>query len=404
MNTSIKIKDDLYYIGASDRRLALFENVMPIPNGVSYNSYLLIDEKTVLLDTADSSVGEQFLENLDAVLAGRKLDIMVIHHVEPDHLSMVKEVLVRFPNVQIVCSIQASKMINQFFDINIDAQTIITKEGDTLNTGRHTFTFVATPMVHWPEVLMSYESEYKILFSADAFGTFGALSGNLYADDVNFDRDWLDDARRYYTNIVGKYGPQVQTALKKASTLDIAMICPLHGPIWRENIGYFIEKYDKWSRYEAEDNSVMIVYGSPYGHTASAAAYLANLLASKGLKNIKMYDVSVTHVSYLISEAFRCSHIVLAANTYNSGLFPPMENFMLDLKAHLLQNRHFALIQNGSWAPTAGKIMSTIISEMKQNAILEPILTLKSSLKEEQKSDIELLANNILKSISNKEN
>lgn len=399
MNTSRPIKSDLYYIGASDRRLALFENVMPIPRGVSYNSYLLLDEKNVLLDCTDNSVAEQFLENLECTLDGRNLDIIVIHHVEPDHLTMLKEVLVRFPNAQIVCSAQAAKFIAQFFDMDITKQLTIVKEGDTLNTGKHTFTFVAAPMVHWPEVLVSYESEYKILFSADGFGTFGALNGNLYADEVNFDRDWIDDARRYYTNIVGKYGTQVQNLLKKASGLDIQMICPLHGPIWRENLGYFIEKYDIWSKYADETKSVMIVYGSPYGHTESAATCLANMLADKGIRDIRMYDVSGTHVSYLVAEAFRCSHIVLAAPTYNGGLFPPMETFLLDLKAHFLQERTFAIIENGTWAPQAAREMQKILGEMKSNSVLAHTVTLKSSLKKEQLPDLEKLAKHIVDSI-----
>lgn len=325
MNTTQAIKSDLFYIGASDRRLALFENVMPVPQGASYNSYLLLDEQTVLLDAVDNAVGEQFLENLETTLAGRTLDYFVIHHVEPDHLALTKEVLLRYPDTQIVCSMQAAKFIGQFFDLPLKNAPRVVKEGETLCSGKHTLTFVAAQMVHWPEVLVSYESEYKILFSADAFGTFGALSGNLYADEVDFDRNWIDEARRYFTNIVGKYGVQVQNLLKKAANLDIQMICPLHGPIWRENLQYFIQKHDLWSKYEPETNGVVIVYGSPYGHTESAATLLANLLAQKGVKNVRMYDVSGTHVSYLVAEAFRCSHIVLAAPTYNGGLFPPME-------------------------------------------------------------------------------
>lgn len=399
MNTSRQIKPDLYYIGASDRRLSLFENVMPIPRGVSYNSYLLVDEKTVLLDTVDSSVGEQFLENLEATLAGRSLDILVIHHVEPDHLALTKEVLVRYPQAQVVCSDQAAKFIKQYFNLDIEGQVKTVKEGDVLNTGRHNFAFVAAPMVHWPEVLVSYETEYKILFSADGFGTFGALSGNLYADEVDFDRDWIDDARRYFTNIVGKYGVQVQNLLKKASTLDIQMICPLHGPIWRDNFGYFINKYDQWSKYEAENKSVMIVYGSPYGHTECAATCLANALADKGVKGIRMYDVSVTHVSELVSEAFRCSHIILASPTYNGDLFPPMETFLLDLKAHALKNRTFAIIENGTWAPVSGRKMKAILDEMKSNTVLEHVITLKSSLKQEQMDDVQNMADAIIETL-----
>ena len=305
MNTSRQIKPDLFYIGASDRRLALFENMMPVPRGVSYNSYVLLDEKTVLLDTADNAVGAQFLENLQAVLAGRPLDYIIIHHVEPDHLALLEEVLLRHPQATVVCSAMAAKFIQQFFPTGLNVKTQAIKEGETLCTGKHTFTFVSAQMVHWPEVMVSFESEYHILFSADAFGTFGALGGNLYADEVNFDRDWLNEARRYYTNIVGKYGLQVQNLLKKAAGLDIQMICPLHGPIWRENLSYFIEKHDLWSRYEPEEKSAIVLYGSMYGHTESAATVVANKLGEKGFRDVRMYDVAATHVSYLVSESFR---------------------------------------------------------------------------------------------------
>lgn len=396
MNTTQAIKSDLFYIGASDRRLALFENVMPVPQGVSYNSYLLLDEQTVLLDAVDNAVGEQFLENLEATLAGRALDYFVIHHVEPDHLALTKEVLLRYPDTQIVCSMQAAKFIGQFFDLPLKNAPRVVKEGETLCSGKHTLTFVAAQMVHWPEVLVSYESEYKILFSADAFGTFGALSGNLYADEVDFERNWIDEARRYFTNIVGKYGVQVQNLLKKAANLDIQMICPLHGPIWRENLQYFIQKHDLWSKYEPETNGVVIVYGSPYGHTESAATVLANMLAKKGVKNVHMFDVSGTHVSYLVAEAFRCSHIVLAAPTYNGGLFPPMETFMLDLQAHSLQNRTFAILENGTWAPQAAKAIQAILGEMKNNTLIEPVVSIKSSLKNDQLSLMQQMADNIV--------
>lgn len=395
MTTSRQIKESLYYIGASDRRLALFENIMPVPRGVSYNAYLLLDEQTVLLDTVDNAVGEQFLENLEATLDGRPLDYLVVHHVEPDHLAMTSAVLRRHPETRLVCSAQAAKFIGQFFDIQFHTAPLIVKEGDTLTTGKHTFTFVAAPMVHWPEVLVSYEETEKILFSADAFGTFGALAGNLFADEVNFDRDWLDDARRYYTNIVGKYGSNVEKVLQKASALDIKMVCPLHGPIWRENIGYYIEKHLCWSTYTPESEGVVIFYGSPYGHTASAATVLANLLAEAGVTDIRMYDVSATHVSYLVAEAFRCRHIVLAAPTYNNGLFPPMETLLLDLQAHQLQNRIFALIENGTWSPKSAQAMHKILDTLPNSTVLGPAVTLKSSLKEEQMKDLKELGMNI---------
>ncbi len=400
MTTSRQIKENLYYIGASDRRLALFENVMPIPRGVSYNAYLLLDEQTVLLDTVDNAVGEQFLENLEATLEGRPLDYLVVHHVEPDHLAMTAAVLRLHPETRLVCSAQAAKFTGQFFDIQFHTEPLIVKEGDTLTTGKHTFTFVAAPMVHWPEVLVSYESTEKILFSADAFGTFGALAGNLFADEVNFDRDWLDDARRYYTNIVGKYGVNVEKVLQKASALDIKMVCPLHGPVWRENIGYYIEKHLCWCTYTPESEGVAIFYGSPYGHTASAATTLANMLAEAGITDIRMYDVSATHVSYLVAEAFRCRHIVLAAPTYNNGLFPPMETLLLDLQAHQLQNRTFALIENGTWAPKSAQVMRKVLDTLTNCTVSEPVITLKSSLKEEQMTDVKALANNILSSYS----
>lgn len=391
MNTSRKIKDDLYYIGASDRRLAQFENMMPVPRGVSYNSYVLMDEKTALLDTADNAVGAQFLENLQGTLAGRPLDYIIVHHVEPDHLALLEEVLLRHPQAVVVCSAMAGKFIQQFFPHGLQVNIQTVKEGDTLNTGRHTLAFVTAQMVHWPEVVVSYESEYGILFSADAFGTFGALGGNLYADEVNFDRDWIDEARRYYTNIVGKYGIQVQTLLKKAANLDIKMICPLHGPVWRQDIGYFIEKHDLWSRYEPEQKAAVVIYGSMYGHTESAATVVANKLGEKGFRDVRMYDVAATHVSYLVSETFRCSHIVLVAPTYNGGLYPPMENYLLDLKAHFLQGRTFGIVENGTWAPVAAKEIQKIFSEMKPNTIVEPIVTLKSAMKEEQMGQVDQL-------------
>ena len=399
MNTSRQISSDLWYVGASDRRLALFENMMPIPSGTSYNSYVLTDEKTVLLDTVDQAVCAQFLENLNAVLAGRALDYIVVHHVEPDHLASLLDVLVRWPDAVIVCSLQASRFMKQFLEIPEQVQFQIVKEGDVLSTGKHALHFVGAQMVHWPEVLVSYDATDKVLFSADAFGTFGALGGNLYADEVNFDREWMYEARRYYTNIVGKYGIQVQNLLKKAATLDIAMICPLHGPIWRQDFGKFIEKYDKWSLYEPEDKEVVVIYGSMYGHTESVATVLAGLLADKGCRNVRMYDVSATHVSYLVSESFRCSHIVLVAPTYNGGLYPPMENYLLDIKAHLLQNRTFTVIENGSWAPVSGNAVKAILGEMKNTTVLEPAVTFKSAMKETQKAELETLADALVTSL-----
>ena len=389
------ITQDILFLGASDRRLALFENVFPIPRGVSYNSYLVKDEKTVLMDTVDQAVRNRFLENLAFGLEGRSLDYVVVNHMEPDHAATLMEVLKAYPQAQVVGNAKTIAMIGQFFDCDISERTVTVKEGDTLNTGRHTFTFVMAPMVHWPEVMVTYDAADKVLFSADAFGTFGALSGNIFADELDFERDWLDDARRYYANIVGKYGVQVQTLLKKAAGLDIAYICPLHGPIWRENMGWFVEKYQTWSTYAPEDKAVAIFCGSVYGHTENAADIVANRLAEKGVKGIRLYDVSNNDVSELVSEAFRCSHLVLASATYNGAIFTPMENFLLDLKAHNLQNRTVAVIDNGTWAATAGKQMREIVGVMKNMTVLENGVSLKSSVKETQRAELEVLADTL---------
>jgi flavorubredoxin len=393
MHNTRKITSDLTWLGASDNRLALFENVYPVPDGISYNSYLLSDEKTVLFDTVDSSVRRQFFDNLQYALGGRTLDYVIVHHMEPDHCAELADLLRIYPQVKIVCNMQIKKMIAQFFELNIfDEQFILIKEGDSLNTGKHTLNFVAAPMVHWPEVMMTYDSTDKILFSADAFGTFGALNGNIFADEVDFAKDYIDEARRYYTNIVGKYGPQVQSVLKKAAALDIKIICPLHGFIWRDNLNYFVEKYSKWSAYEPEDKSVLIAYGSIYGNTYDAVMVLATKLAEQGIKNIKMYDVSKTHASYIISEAFRTSVIVLAAPTYNGGIFVNMENLLHDMVAHNLQNRKFAIIDNGTWAAMAGKQMKDLLAPLKNCTFIEPLISLKSALKNEQITEIETLA------------
>ena len=396
MQNSRKITNDLYYVGASDRKLALFENIYPIPRGTSYNSYLLLDEKTVLLDTADAAVSEQFFENVEGVLAGRKLDYLIVNHMEPDHCALIQNLVLRHPELTVVTTAKAAVMIRQFFNFDLDSRLQTVAEGGTLCTGRHTFTFVLAPMVHWPEVMFTYDTTDKILFSADAFGTFGALNGNIYADEVNFDRDWLDDARRYFINIVGKYGTQVQNVLKKAAAIDIQMICPLHGPIWRQDLGYFIGKYDTWSKYAPEEKGVLIVYASVYGHTAAAAEKMASLLAEHGVKGIAMYDASHTHVSQLVSEAFRYSHIVLASSTYNCDIFTPMENFLTDLKAHNWQRRSVAIIENGSWGPMSGKLMRALLEQMKEINILGENVTLKSALKDEQLPALEALSNAII--------
>ena len=394
-----KIKDDLFWVGGTDRRLTLFENAFPIPRGVSYNAYVLKDEKTVLFDTVDNAIGDQLFENLEAVLEGRTLDYVIVNHMEPDHASTLSEVVRRYPEVKIVCNAKTVAIIKQFFDFDIDSRAVIVKENDTFCTGKHTYTFVMAPMVHWPEVMVTYDMTDKILFSADAFGTFGAMNGNIFADEVNFERDWLDDARRYYTNIVGKFGTSVQTLLKKAAGLDIQMICPLHGPVWRENISWYVDKYLTWSSYAPEERAVMIAYGSIYGNTENAANILACRLADRGVRNIAVYDVSSTHPSVLVSEAFRCSHLVFASVTYNGGIFTNMERVLGDLKAHALQNRTVALMENGSWGLIAAKQMKEIISTMKNMEILEPSLGIKSSLKKGQEAEIDAIADAIAASV-----
>ena len=399
MYNVMQINDDVTYVGASDRKLALFEAVYPLVNGVSYNSYLVNDEKTVLLDTVDRSVSGVFFENIAHVLDGRKLDYVIVNHMEPDHAATLGELVLRYPEVKIVSNAKVVAMIKQFFDFDVDARVEVVAEGDTFSTGKHTFTFAMAPMVHWPEVMVTFDTTDGILYSADAFGTFGALAGNVFADEVDFENKWLDEARRYYTNIVGKYGPQVQMALKKALALDIKMICPLHGPIWRENIAWFVDKYNKWSTYTPEDNTVLIAYASIYGGTENAATILASELAKKGIKNITMIDVSVTHPSYIISEAFRCSHIVFAAPTYNAGIFTPMETLLLDLAAHNLQNRTVAFIENGSWAPISAKLMGDIVAKMKNMTVLASKATLKSTVKDAQREELKTLASEIAETL-----
>lgn len=399
MHCTRKVTDNIYWVGGNDRRLALFENLFPIPRGVSYNSYLIMDEKTALMDTVDFSISRQFIENVQYVLDGRTLDYLVINHMEPDHCANI-EVLVRlYPDMKLVGNAKTVQMIKQFYEMDLEGKVIEVKEKEELSLGVHTLQFFMAPMVHWPEVMVAYEQSEKVLFSADGFGTFGALNGNIFNDEMNFDRDWLEDARRYYTNIVGKYGVQVQALLKKAATLDIAMICPLHGPVWRSDLGYFIDKYDKWSRYEPEDNSVMIVYGSMYGNTENAANVLAMSLADAGVKNIAVYDASVTHVSHLIAEAFRCSHIVVATPTYNGGIYPSMESFLLDMKALGLRNRKVGLLDNGTWAPTASKQVKKILEEMKEIEILGEV-SMKSTLKPAGLANVEELKDAIITSLN----
>ena len=387
-----KIQDDLYWVGASDRRLALFENVYPIPEGVSYNAYVLLDEKTVLLDTVDLSVSRQFFENLEFVLNGRALDYIIVDHMEPDHAATLQEVVRRYPEAKVVCNAKTVAMIRNYFTFDVDSRAVIVKEMDTLCTGRHTFAFVMAPMVHWPEVMVSYDVTTKTLFSADAFGTFGALNGNLFADEVEFRTEKLAEARRYYTNIVGKYGTQVQALLKKAATIEIETICPLHGPVWRRDIAWFVDKYVHWATYQPEEQAVVIAYASVYGGTENAANILASMLASRGAHNVKLYDVSVTHPSYIVSECFRASHLVFLSTTYNAGMFVNMETLVHDIVAHNLQNRTIALVENGSWAPTAGGLMRAEFQKLKNCTILDEGCTIRSSVKDEQVEQLTAIA------------
>ena len=394
-----KVTEDLYWVGGNDRQIELFENIFPLAKGVSYNSYLLLDEQTVLFDTADYAIGKQFIENVMSVLNGRNLDYIVVNHMEPDHCSLIGELLLHYPDVKIIGNAKTFPMIEQFFSFDLTGKTLTVKEGDTFCSGKHTFRFIMSPMVHWPEAMMTYDEKDKVLFSADAFGTFNALNGNLFNDELDFNREWLDEARRYYTNIVGKYGPQVQNVLKKASSLDIQMICPLHGPVWRSNLNFIIEKYNLWSRYEPEEKGVMIAYASMYGNTENMAEILAVMLAEAGVKNIHMHNISKTHVSELISDSFKYSHIVLASPTYNNGIYPQMDNYLEDMKALSRQNRTIAVLGNGSWAPQATKLISAKIKEMKNMRLLEASVTIKSSLKEAQLEELNSLSRQIAEEV-----
>ena len=394
MHCTHLIAPDTWYVGASDRRLAKFENLFPIPRGVSYNSYVILDEKTALLDTADASVAGQFLENVAHALNGRKLDYLIVDHMEPDHAATIAEVLLRWPEAQIVCNAKTVPMLKAYFPAETGKveSALLVKEGDVLGLGTHDLTFVMAPMVHWPEVMFTYDKTTQVLFSADAFGTFGALDSNIFADQVNFARDWLDDARRYYANIVGKYGTQVQAVLKKAAAISIQVIAPLHGPIWRKDLAWFLGKYDLWSRWQPEDQDVVILYGSMYGNTANAAKALAGCLADRGVSGISVRDISVTDISEAVAECFRASTIVLAAPTYNGGIYLPMAHLLEDLKALSLQNRTFALIENGSWAPMSGKLMAERVGELKNCTVLDTRLTLRGTLAPAQDADLAALA------------
>mgnify|MGYP000345560543 CR=1 FL=1 len=400
MNNIRKLTDSLFWVGVNDRRIALFENVYPVPTGMSYNSYVLLDEKTALFDTVDASFTHDFLENVTAALKGRTLDYLIVNHMEPDHCASIADVIAAYPEAKIVCTAKAVGMMKQFFDFDVDSRAIPVKEGDTVSLGSHELTFVMAPMVHWPEVMVTYEKTEKILFSADAFGSFGAVDGNIFADEIDDKGAWLSEARRYYTNIVGKFGMSVQGLLKKAAGLEIRMICPLHSLVWRKDLDWLLEKYSRWSSYEPEEKTVLIAYASVYGHTEQAADAIAARLAERGVPNIAVNYLSKTHTSYILADAFRCSALVFASITYNNGIFCNMETLLHQIAAHNLQNRTVAFLENGSWAPVSVKHMTDTFASLWNMKVLEESLTIRSSLKNCQGDCLEALVDSIFQSLA----
>ncbi|SEI45477.1 Flavorubredoxin [Lachnospiraceae bacterium A10] len=399
MHNTRKVTEDIVWLGASDRRIELFENVYPVPDGMSYNNYLILDEKTALMDGVDESVSAQFFENLEVALSGRILDYLVVQHMEPDHCACIPQLISKYPNLQIVATAKALQMIHQFFGLDLEGRTIAVKDGDDLKLGKHELTFVAAPMVHWPEVVVTYDKTSGALFSADAFGSFGAMSGNIFADEVDWERDWADEARRYYVNIVGKYGAQTTALLNKAKALDIKMLLPLHGHIWRRDLYQIIGRYTKWAGYIPEVDSVAIFYGSIYGNTANAADVLATKLAEKGIKDVRVFDTSKTHPSELVSRAFQYGTLVFASATYNAEIFDTMHTLLVDLKNHNLSGRKVGLIENGSWAAVSGRKMREILDSMKDMEVLEPIVSIKSALDEASYQELEKLADALEESL-----
>lgn len=383
----ITVTDSILYIGADDKDLDLFESQYIIPNGVSYNSYVIMDEKIAVMDTVDARRAEEWLDNLDKALAGRTPDYLIVSHMEPDHAANIQRLVEKYPEMKVVGNPKTFPMIGQFFDVDLSERSVVVKEGETLNLGKHELQFFMAPMVHWPEVMVSYEKSEKILFSADGFGKFGAL-------DV--EEDWACEARRYYFNIVGKYGVQVQALLKKAATLDIAMICPLHGPILKENLGYYIGKYDTWSKYEPEDDGVLVAYASIHGNTRKAAEKMKEILEAKGAAKVAIADLSRDDMAEAVEDAFRYDKVVLAAATYDGGVFPCMEDFLHHLKSKNYQKRKIAIIENGSWGPMAAKTMKGIMEGMKELDICEKTVTIKSVMKQENIAQMEELAEELL--------
>ena len=374
------------YVGADDTTIDIFESQYPVPNGVSYNSYVILDEKTAILDTVDRRATQVWLENLDEQLAGRKPDYLVLHHLEPDHAGSVGALLEKYPDITLVGNAKTFTMLPKYYHYDT-AQTVTVKEGDTLSLGAHTLTFVMAPMVHWPEVMVSYESSEKILFSADGFGKFGALSA---------EEEWLCEARRYYFNIVGKYGVQVQNLLKKAAGLDIQTICPLHGPILREDLGYYIGKYDLWSRYEPEDEGVLVAYASIHGNTAQAAKKLAEILEAKGCPKVAMADLCRDDQAEAVEDAFRYGRMALLSSSYDGGLFPPMDHFMAHLRDKTYRNRKVAIIENGSWAPAAARVMRGYLEAMKDIDICPTVHTIQGAVKDADLAAMEQIADELL--------
>ena len=383
----ITITDTIKYIGADDKDIDLFESQYVVPNGVSYNSYVILDEKVAVMDTVDARRTEEWLDNLDKALDGRTVDYLIVSHMEPDHAANVQVLAEKYPQMKVVGNAKTFPMISQFFDIDLSERSVVVAEGDTLNLGSHTLTFVMAPMVHWPEVMVAYESSEKILFSADGFGKFGAL---------DTEEDWACEARRYYINIVGKYGVQVQALLKKAAGLDIQMICPLHGPILKENLEYYIGKYQIWSSYEPEDEGILVAYASIHGNTRKAAIKLKEILETKGAKKVVITDLSRDDMAEAIEDAFRYDKMVLAAATYDGGVFPCMEDFLHHLKSKTYRKRTVALMENGSWAPIAAKTMRAVLEQMKDITICDKVVTIKSAVKDSTIADMEALADELL--------
>ena len=400
INNVYEISPKIYWVGGSDRRIELFENMFPLPNGVAYNSYLIKDEKTVLLDTVDSSISALYIENITYVLDGRPLDYLVINHMEPDHCANIEEIVRRYPNIKVIGNAKTFQFFHQYYSLDISSNCIEIKEGEEINVGDHTLRFYMAPMVHWPEVMVTYETSQGILFSADAFGSFGAFSGNLFADELEYDNYYLDEARRYYTNIVGRYGMQVQTLFKKLNGLSINMICSVHGHIWRkEMVPYILDKYDKWSHYLPEKRGVVLVYGSMYGNTENAVSALATRLSKRGVKDLRMYDVSKTHPSYIIADIFKYSNVVFASPTYNMQIYFPMDALLRELAVLNISNRKVSLLGNHTWASAALKGLTESVSTMKNMEIVGASIDIKSSLRVDREHELDALADAIYQSL-----